>query len=85
MSTSKRLQDWCKFSSDVGSHIESYTVPQYGDKGDDQCSEFDLQDFMTNIKRYANRAGKNQRPGQARLDMLKIAHYAQMASLLMEG
>ena len=31
------------------------------------------------MKRYLARTGKNSRPGQEQLDLIKIAHYAQMA------
>ena len=77
---SERGHDWLNFSQGVLSHIESYTVPQYGDKGKDQCTEFTPQDFITQIRKYANRFGRNQRPGQDQLDLMKIAHYAQMLS-----
>ena len=70
--------DWADFSFKVLDHIENYTVPQYGDKGSDQCTEFTRQDFETQIKKYANRMGKNSRPGQDKLDLLKICHYCQM-------
>jgi len=77
---SERGKDWIKFHSEVLTHIEEYTVPQYGDRGSDQCSDFTLQDFVTSMKKYLNRFGRNTRPGQDRLDMLKVAHYAQMLS-----
>ena len=75
---SLRAIEWSKFSKRVFNHIESYTVPQYGDKGSDQCSEFSEADFITQMKKYLNRYGKNSREGQQRLDLLKIAHYAGM-------
>lgn len=75
---SKRAFDWRDFSYKVEAHIEDYTVPQYGDKGSDQCTEFTVQDFQTQIKKYANRMGRNSRPGQDKLDLLKMAHYCQM-------
>lgn len=76
---SNRGSDWIEFSDNVLVHIENYTIPQYGDKGQDQVSqEFSPEDCITNIKRYCNRHGKNSRPGQDKLDLLKIAHYAQM-------
>lgn len=76
---SLRAEDWQNFSMKVFTHIETYTIPQYGDRGTDQCSEFSLQDFITQIRKYGNRFGRNSRPGQDKLDLLKIAHYAQMA------
>jgi hypothetical protein len=77
-SPSRRSIEWTNFSAIVFSHIENYTVPQYGDKGHDQCSEFTEADFITQMKKYLNRYGKNSREGQQRLDLLKIAHYAGM-------
>jgi hypothetical protein len=82
--TSERGLDWENFAIKVLNHIEIYTVPQYGDKGSDQCTEFTRQDFETQIKRYTNRMGKNSRPGQDKLDLLKICHYAQMLHDLIE-
>jgi len=75
---SLRAIEWVKFSKRVFNHIEQYTVPQYGDKGSDQCSEFSESDFITQMKKYLNRYGKNSREGQQKLDLLKIAHYAGM-------
>ena len=79
-----RGDDWLIFSEKVYNHIELYTVPQYGDKGEDQCTEFTIQDFQTQLKKYTNRMGKNSRPGQDKLDLLKICHYAQMLHDLIE-
>jgi len=75
---SVRAQEWMDFASDVFDHIETYAIPQYGDKGQDQCSEFTPKDFITQMKKYLNRFGRNSRPGQDLLDCKKIAHYAQM-------
>lgn len=75
---SKRAFEWNNFSNVVLNHIENYTVPQYGDKGEDQCTEFSESDFITQMKKYLNRYGKNSREGQEKLDLLKIAHYACM-------
>ena len=73
-----RSGEWRAFAQEVMIHIEEYTVPQYGDKGIDQCSEFTESDFITQMKKYLNRYGKNSREGQQQLDLLKIAHYACM-------
>lgn len=73
-----RSTEWLDFAGKVYTHIETYTVPQYGDKGSDQCSEFSESDFITQMKKYLNRYGKNSREGQQKLDLLKIAHYAGM-------
>lgn len=81
---SQRGLDWVNFSNKVLNHIEEYTVPQYGDKGEDQCTDFIEHDFITQLKRYLNRHGKNSREGQNRLDKIKMAHYAQMLHDLIE-
>ena len=77
---SKRADDWNAFAKDVEAHINGYTVPQYGDKGEDIASEYSADYCVTQIKKYAARFGKNSRPGQDELDLKKIAHYAQMAN-----
>jgi hypothetical protein len=71
--------DWLDFSKKVSKHIESYTVPQYGDKGNEEADNYTVEDCLMQIKRYTVRNGKNSRPGQDELDLIKIAHYAQMA------
>ena len=76
MEASTRSAEWIHFAAEVLEHIDNYTVPQYGDKGSDQCSEFSESDFITQMKKYLNRYGKNSREGQDRLDLMKIAHYA---------
>ena len=80
MSISEKGKDWIKFSNDVAAHIETYVVPQYGDKHEDECKEYTSADCLQQIKKYAARHGKNSRPGQDKLDLIKIAHYAQMAA-----
>ncbi len=82
---SKRGQDWVKFSGVVERHIEEYTVPQYGDKGEDIASEYTAESCINQVKKYAARFGKNSRPGQERLDLLKMAHYVQMAFEALEN
>jgi hypothetical protein len=78
---SKRGEDWKEFSEKVLSHIENYTVPQYGDRGGDQATEFTSHDHIVQAKKYINRYGKNSRPGQEILDLVKTAHYCQMAAM----
>jgi len=78
---SKRGQDWQEFAAKVLDHIENYTVPQYGDKGEDQASDFKSHDHVVQAKKYLNRYGKNSRPGQEVLDLVKTAHYSQMAAM----
>lgn len=81
---SLRAKDWRHFSRLVLNHIEIYTIPQYGDKGADIASDYTVDDCFMQMKRYILRHGKNSREGQDRLDLLKIAHYAEMAYTLIE-
>jgi hypothetical protein len=76
---SLRGADWVMFAYEVVKHINLYTVPQYGDKGSDEADDFTPEECVKHIKRYAARFGKSQREGQDLLDLLKIAHYAQLA------
>lgn len=76
---SERGKDWVDFAHEVMRHVEHYTVPQYGDKGKDLASKYTVNDCMRQIEKYAARAGRSARPGEQQLDLLKIAHYAQMA------
>jgi len=77
---SNRFRMWQDFAREVGDHIETYTIPQYGDYPDDQLSTWTLEDFATTIKRYSNRMGKNVRGlEEDKRDMLKISHYASCA------
>lgn len=76
---SLREKDWNEFAKVVENHLKTYTVPQYGDKGEDQITDYTVGDCVVAIKKYANRYGTNQRSGQQLLDFMKIAHYAQCA------
>jgi hypothetical protein len=70
---------WLSFSSKVENHIVNYTIPQYGDAGNDLATTYTPESCVGQIRKYAARFGKNSRPGQDKLDLLKIVHYAQMA------
>ena len=76
MKQSKKGLEWTKFALDVLAHVENYTVPQYGDTGDSDIDNWAPEDCILAIKKYTSRFGRNSRPGQGKLDMLKIAHYA---------
>lgn len=77
--TTKRGQQWQQFSDEVLKHIEFYTVPQYGDAPNDQIENWTAEQCAMQIGKYAARFGRNARPDQERLDLLKIAHYAALA------
>ena len=75
----ERGKEWQTFADAVLNHIETYTVPQYGDAPDDNVSQWTAAECLAQVGRYASRAGRNQREGQDLLDLLKIAHYAALA------
>lgn len=81
---SRRGDEWVEFAGEVLDHIEDYTLPQYGDLPNDNCAEWTAEDCIRQIQKYANRFGKNQRPGNDKLDLLKIAHYACIAHAKIE-
>jgi hypothetical protein len=81
---SKRGDQWVNFAAKVLSHVEHYTVPQYGDEGEDLATNYTVEDCNKAIEKYLKRSGKNQREGQDQLDYIKIAHYAQMAYRILQ-
>lgn len=70
-----QLREWLAFSGLVAQHIMDYAIPQYGDIND-AVAEWTPEDIARQIDKYTRRVGKNMRPGQDLLDMLKVAHYA---------
>lgn len=81
---SKRARAWRGFSEEVVAHIENYTVPQYGDLGCDIATGYTAEYCVSQVEKYMARFGRNMRPGQQRLDLLKAAHYLQMAAAQLE-
>lgn len=81
---SKRGDQWLFFAEDVHKHIETYTVSQYGDSPDDQVEHYSADDCVKQAMKYLHRHGKNSRPGQEVLDMMKAAHYCQLAAQKIE-
>jgi len=59
--------------------LREYTVPQYGDVGQDEITNYTADDCVKHLQRYAKRFGTQSRQGQQHLDFMKIAHYAQCA------
>lgn len=74
--TSLRGYDFVSFATKVAHHIETYTVPQYGDKGHDQCTDYTAADCVKQAQKYLSRFA---REGQQELDFIKAVHYLQMA------
>jgi len=75
-----RTAEWLEFAYKVADHIENYTIPQYSDKPNDQAEGWSVEHCIEQVKKYANRFGKNQRPGQEMLDFMKGCHYLQLAA-----
>ena len=77
---SERGIQWLLFIDRVLAHIESYTVPQYGDYPNDQVESWTAKDCVRQIGKYVARFNSNSRGENERLkDLVKIAHYAQLA------
>lgn len=65
-------------------HIETYTVPQYGDYPNDQLTNMTLAEIRHDLQRYVNRMGRSSRGFEDSMrDMLKFMHYAAEAYLIM--
>lgn len=75
----KRGKEWMEFSKIVLDHIENYTVPQYGDAGQDLATEYLAEKCFQEIEKYLKRRHTNQRPDQFLKDPLKMAHYLCLA------
>ena len=75
---SERGKEWKAFSDIIAEHIERYTIPQYGDAPNDHASTWSREDMQKQIEKYIKRQGRNIRPDQDNLDLIKIAHYAAM-------
>jgi hypothetical protein len=76
---SEREKQWLEFSDRVAKHLREYTVPQYGDVGEDLITGYDCRDCVEQVTKYAKRFGTQSREGQQELDFVKIAHYVQCA------
>lgn len=77
---SNRALDWIKFSLLVLNHIETYTVPQYGDKPNDQIESWSIEECLKAVSKRIARFGRNSREGQQELDFKKMAHEIQIAA-----
>ena len=77
--TSNRARMWSIFAEEVGSHIENYTVKQYGDLPEDPATGWTEEDLKKQMQKYLNRMDSNERGDMERnRDLFKIAHYCQM-------
>jgi hypothetical protein len=78
-SLSLRAKDWIEFSMKVLAHIEGYAIPQYGDKGADQITNWTAEECLKAVKKRLDRYGRNSRDNQQELDFMKMAHEVQLA------
>lgn len=76
--TPNRVAEWKGFAAIVEQHIKDYTIPQYGDAPNDHASIWSREDMQKQMEKYVKRQGRNVRPDQDNLDLIKIAHYAAM-------
>ena len=76
---SEREKQWLEFSERVATHLREYTVPQYGDVGEDLITNYTTEQCVEQVVKYARRYGSQSREGQQELDFVKIAHYVQCA------
>jgi len=77
---SERGKNWFQFAIKVLEHVEKYTVPQYGDKPNDQIEEWSIEDCFKAVKKRMARFSRNSREGQQELDFMKMAHEIQIAA-----
>ena len=74
---SKREWEMLQFGGLMCEHVGEYTVPQYGDLGEDNVTNWSSRDCEVQIEKYVKRLRSNQRGFEdAQRDLLKIAHYA---------
>lgn len=77
---SRRGTNWLRFSAEVFDHIENYTVPQYGDEGEDQVTEWTADDCLQANRKYAARFRRGARQGEQHRDFLKMSHYVSLTA-----
>lgn len=75
----ERVKQWREFAHRVERHLIEYTVPQYGDVGEDAITDYSVEDCVKQTEKYAKRYGTQSREGQQELDFIKMAHYSQCA------
>ena len=71
---------WLSFSAITLEHIENYSVPQYGPDIKENTDVDGPDDCRKYIAKYLRRAGSERRGRIEELrDLVKIAHFAQIA------
>jgi hypothetical protein len=80
MEGSERSNQFIGFAFIVLKHIDSYTVPQYGDSPNDEVESWTSEQCVKAIQKYTSRYGSQRRGRIEELrDLVKIAHFAQIA------
>ena len=78
--TSKRGAAFIRCALKILAHIDAYTVPQYGDEGDDQVTHYTAEECFKQAEKYLARRKSQQREDQRFVDPLKAIHYIQMGA-----
>ena len=74
---SLREREMLEFGGLLCEHVGDYTVPQYGDKGEDNVTNWSARDCEKQIEKYVKRFATGQRGFESsQQDLMKIAHYA---------
>jgi hypothetical protein len=61
-------------------HIHNYTIPQYGDKPNDEVEQWTPEQCILAIQKYTKRSGSARRGRLEELrDILKMAHFSAIA------
>ena len=68
-----------RLAREVLDHIESYTVPQYGDAPNDAIEGWSIEECFKQTERYLSRRNTSMRPKEKALDILKSIHYLSLA------
>ena len=77
---SKREREMLEFGGLLCEHVGDYTVPQYGDMGEDNVTNWSSRDCEVQIEKYVKRFKSNQRGfEEMQRDLKKICHYACLA------
>jgi hypothetical protein len=77
---SNRNLEFYRFSLIVREHIESYTIPQYGDSPSDEVESWTPEMCVAAMQKYTKRFESARRGRVETLrDMAKIAHFAAIA------
>ena len=75
-----RRSDFIDFSFIVEEHIVNYTIPQYGDRPNDEVENWSAEQCVLAIQKYTKRFRSSRRGRLETLrDMVKIAHFTQLA------